>query len=232
MDYKIFSISYKLIYFSLPLNSAIHRMGNASNILCPILKEQKDPQLSTLFYILLQAFQNYSRLYQWTNQSEIRFPYPFQNYSQNHHNGNFFSIPWWCTVNILPTLYPHLPTHDGVQLTIYPHVSPWCSAYHHCTTSFSLAWTQVLRRFKPCSQRVEDSQWWGSLTMVPARNKAKRFSSVNHITKSTHHHHHPHHHLAQRYCFWTGLKNTFVEAWSSLLNNNGTLIYNSTIFLD
>ena len=43
---------------------------------------------------------------------------------------------------------------------------------------------QVLRRFKPCSRRDGDSWWWGSLTMVPAGNKAKRFSSVNHTTKT------------------------------------------------
>ena len=28
--------------------------------------------------------------------------------------------------------------------------------------------------------------------MVPARNKAKRPSLVNHTTKKVHHHHHPH----------------------------------------
>ena len=59
----IFSILYKLIYFSLPLNPGIHRMGNTPNTLCPRCKEQKE----------LQAFQNYSRLYQWTNQCEICF---------------------------------------------------------------------------------------------------------------------------------------------------------------
>ena len=40
--------------------------------------------------------------------------------------------------------------------------------------------------FKPCSRRVRDSRWWGSLTMVPTGNKAKRFSSVNHTTKTIH----------------------------------------------
>ena len=50
-----------------------------------------------------------------------------------------------------------------------------CSGYHYCTTSFNKAWTQVLYMFKSCSQRVRDSRWWGSLTMVSARNKAKRF---------------------------------------------------------
>ena len=66
---------------------------------------------------------------------------------------------------------------------------PWCSGYHYCTTSINKAWTQVLRRFIPCSRRVGDSRWWGSLTVVPAVNKAKPLSSVNHTTKTIHHHH-------------------------------------------
>ena len=36
---------------------------------------------------------------------------------------------------------------------------------------------------------VGDLRWWDSLPMVPAGNKAKRLSSVNHSTKTTHHHH-------------------------------------------
>ena len=67
-------------------------------------------------------------------------------------------------------------------------MSPWCSCYHHCTTSFNKASTQVLRRFKSCSRRVGDSRCWGSLGMVPAGNKAKRLSSVNHTIKTIHHH--------------------------------------------
>ena len=55
-------------------------------------------------------------------------------------------------------------------------------------TSFNKAWTQVLRMFKSCSRCVGDSRWWRSLTMVPAGNKAKRLSSVNHTTKTIHHH--------------------------------------------
>ena len=61
---------------------------------------------------------------------------------------------------------------------------PWCSGYHYCTTSFNKAWTQVLRRFKSCWRWVGNLGWWGSLTMVPARNKAERLSSVNHTTKT------------------------------------------------
>ena len=69
-------------------------------------------------------------------------------------------------------------------------VAPWCSGYHYCPTSFNETWTQVLRRFKSCSRCVGDSWWWGSLTRVPAGNKAKHLSSVNHTTKAIHHHHH------------------------------------------
>ena len=39
---------------------------------------------------------------------------------------------------------------------------------------------------------VGDSWWWGSLTMVPAVNKAKCLSSVNHTTKTIYHYHHYH----------------------------------------
>ena len=77
---------------------------------------------------------------------------------------------------------------ENIQLIT--NVAPWCSGYHYCTTSFNSAWTQVLRRFKPCLGRAGDSQWWGSLAMVPAGNKAKCFSSVNHTTKTIYHHHH------------------------------------------
>ena len=80
-----------------------------------------------------------------------------------------------------------------------PLVASRCSGYHYCTTSFKKARTQVLRRFKPCSRRVRDSRWRGSLTVVPAGNKAKRLSSVNHTTTTIppHHHHHHHHHHHQ-----------------------------------
>ena len=88
-------------------------------------------------------------------------------------------------------------------------MAPWCSGYHYCTTSFNEAWTQVLRRFKPCSRRVGDSRWWGSLTMVPAGNKAKRLSSVNHTTKTIRHHHHHHHQAFFNSKFWSR-KNAIV----------------------
>ena len=65
------------------------------------------------------------------------------------------------------TISQHTIT-QGITSPILPHyiyVAPWCSGYHYCTTSFNSAWTQVLRRFKPCSRRVGDSRWWGSLNV-------------------------------------------------------------------
>ena len=41
MDSDIFTILYKLIYFSLPLNPEIQRMRNATNILCFDVKNKK-----------------------------------------------------------------------------------------------------------------------------------------------------------------------------------------------
>ena len=83
-----------------------------------------------------------------------------------------------------------------IYIYIYIYIMAlWCSGYHYCTTSLNEAWTQVLHRFKSCSQRVKDSQWWRSLRIIQARNKAKCLSSVNHTAKTIHHHHHhPHHH--------------------------------------
>ena len=51
----------------------------------------------------------------------------------------------------------------------------WCSGYHYCTASLIKDSTQVLHRFKSCSQHVRDLRWWGSLTMVMAVNKAKHY---------------------------------------------------------
>ena len=68
----------------------------------------------------------------------------------------------------------------------------WCSGYHYCATSFNETWTQVLRRFKSCLWHVGDSQWWGSLTVVLAGNKAKHLSLVNHTTSTIHLHLHRH----------------------------------------
>ena len=67
----VFSIWYKLIYFSLPLNPAIDRMGNAPNIMCPRCKEQEKSELYFIFYCKLSKIT--PRLHQWTNLSKICF---------------------------------------------------------------------------------------------------------------------------------------------------------------
>ena len=63
-------------------------------------------------------------------------------------------------------------------------LAPWCSVYHDCTTSFIKAWTQILRGFKFYFRRVGDLRWRGSLTMVPAGNKAKHLSSAKYTIKT------------------------------------------------
>ena len=76
------------------------------------------------------------------------------------------------------------PWGSVCRVSVLSGYSRWCSGYHYCTASFNWTWTQALRRFKPCSQRVGDSRWWGSLTVVPAVSKTKRLSSVNRTTKA------------------------------------------------
>ena len=59
---------------------------------------------------------------------------------------------------------------------------------NHCTIAQFYS-TKGLRRFKYCSRHVVDLQLRGSPAIVPAENKAKRLSSVNHAIKTSHHHH-------------------------------------------
>ena len=61
-DEYILSVWYKLIQFSLPLNPAIHRIGNAAKILCPSSDVENKKSLNPIF-ILLQALQNYFSLH-------------------------------------------------------------------------------------------------------------------------------------------------------------------------
>ena len=51
----------------LPLNPAIYRIGNTPNILCPRCKEQDES------FLLLQVVQNYSRLHQPTNITNLNY---------------------------------------------------------------------------------------------------------------------------------------------------------------
>ena len=49
----IFSISYKFIHFSLPLNPALHRMRNTSNSLCLRCKEREESHPHFIFHCRL-----------------------------------------------------------------------------------------------------------------------------------------------------------------------------------
>ena len=107
-----------------------------------------------------------------------------------------FAWFWYCIwkESILVYISPARKCNTWLMSIVYMigfrnkiKVVPWCSGYHYCTTSFNKAWTQVLCRLKSCLWCVRDSWWWGSLTIVPAGNKAKCLSSVNHTTKTIHH---------------------------------------------
>ena len=52
-----------------------------------------------------------------------------------------------------------------------------------------MQWLSILDNFTKLRflWSVRNSRWWGSLTRVPAGNKAKGLSSVNHTTKTIHH---------------------------------------------
>ena len=106
-----------------------------------------------------------------------------------NHVSNSWQINNFTTflgVKITLSCFKQLPLNLTVILNL---MASWCSGYHYCTTSFINAWTQILRRFKSWSRRVENSRWCESMTMFPTGNKAKCLSSVNHTTKIIHHHH-------------------------------------------
>ena len=67
----------------------------------------------------------------------------------------------------------------------------WYSGYHNF---IQLRLNSGSAQVKHCLHCVGDSREWGSLTMVPAGNKAKCLLSVNRTTKANYHHHHHHHH--------------------------------------
>ena len=71
---------------------------------------------------------------------------------------------------------------------------------------------RFLRRFKSCSWRVGDSRWWGSLTMVPAGNKATPFIGQPYHKKIPHHSSSSF--INKRY--QTNTFHTFWGTWSAL----------------
>ena len=54
-DGYTFSVWHKLIQFSIPLNPAIHRMGNAAKILCPSLDLENKKSLNPILYFIASS---------------------------------------------------------------------------------------------------------------------------------------------------------------------------------
>ena len=93
----------------------------------------------------------------------------------------------FCEVNCICCHLKEKRSSENLLITLRrksQFVAACCSGYHYWTTSFSKAWTYVLRKFKSCLRRVRDLRWSGSLAMGPARNKAKHLSLVNNTIKS------------------------------------------------
>ena len=122
----------------------------------------------------------------------------------------------YLSINIfvsIPLYSPAILFHFQVLKVNFIIFAPWCSGYHYCTTWFSEAWNQVLHGFKSCLQRVGDSRWWVSLTMVPAGNKTKRLSPVNHTTKTIHHHHFMFNYLSAITLSYRNIKQTTYQLY-------------------
>ena len=102
---KTFSLisATELIHFSLPLNSAIHRMGNTPNILCPRCKEQEESQPYFIFYCKL---------------SKITLDFISELINLKYS----FNIPFKITLKTI-IMGTSSQFHDGVQLTFYPHLA-------------------------------------------------------------------------------------------------------------
>ena len=67
---------------------------------------------------------------------------------------------------------------------VFQVVAPWCSGYRHCTASLNKAWTQVLCRFKSCSQRVGDTRWWGYVTIAFATHSNQNIFDSTHFQRN------------------------------------------------
>ena len=83
--------------------------------------------------------------------------------------------------------YRSYETAGSSQCSNNAAAMPCFIGYHYCTTSSNKAWTQVLHKFK-CYLRRAACWRFEMVTMIPAGNKAKRLSSVDHTTKTIHHH--------------------------------------------
>ena len=103
MDGYTFSTLYKIIHFFLPLNPAIHRMGNTPNILCTRRKEQKESRPFFIFYYKLSKI-----ILDFIGElSNLKYA---------------FNIPFKITLKTI-IMGTSSQFHDGVQLNILPTLS-------------------------------------------------------------------------------------------------------------
>ena len=80
--------------------------------------------------------------------------------------------------------YSKQPVELVISLDVTMYQYQWLSLLHNFIhLSLSLG-TQVLRYVQTLLAACRSLRWWGSLTMVPAGNNAKRISSVSHTTKT------------------------------------------------
>ena len=106
-DKYVLFIWYKHIYFSLPLNPAIHRMGNTPNILCPRCKGQEESKPCFTFFV------SFPKLL-WDFISEL--------INLKHA----FKIPFKITLRTI-IMGTSFQFHDDVQLNILPKDSEFGS---------------------------------------------------------------------------------------------------------
>ena len=101
-DGYIFSIWYKLIHFSLPLNPAIHRMGNSHTTVCPRCKENDETHPHCLFQCKLsQATLNF--INELINRN-YTFQSPFKTSIRDILMGNSSHSHGGVKLEILPVL--------------------------------------------------------------------------------------------------------------------------------
>ena len=98
----------------------------------------------------------------------------------------YYAIFYYDLSHVCPAYGQNLNPNHRIKLLQKKAMRKVSFAHHdpHTLPIFSL------RRFEPCSRPVVDLRWWGSLTTVPAGNKAKCLSSVNYTTKPIHYHYH------------------------------------------
>ena len=124
----------------------------------------------------------------WVSESMTWLPFLLLRLKSQRVRGASHPPDFVATARLLLTRFnPYLPIW-WVLIQGNEDVGSVCGLV--VITTAQLHSTKDLHSLKHCSQRVRDLWWWGSLTMLPAENKVKRLSLVNHTTKANHHHHH------------------------------------------